>query len=304
MFDTAMTDELLATTRGPSPTRLRPPGRARGDPRLHRPRATGADGHRHAVVALGGGDRAGDEGRAGRGLPRRLPELPGERPRRRTRRPDTCTRAPSSSPPPSSTCRCSSSRASSGGSTARRSSSPRRRSAPSSRRRGASSSPSGRAASARCGRPRTSGTNPRRRGSSASPTPSRRWRCSQWRTPSGPTSSGRRGRRPDGHVLGVVGDGAVNGPVPPLLRPRSSDECAPVPWDARLHRTASAVAATRRQRPGSASPPRPTTGTVGASPPRCAPSTPRRAAATSPWYRSRPRSARGPPRPRSRRPDP
>jgi predicted TIM-barrel fold metal-dependent hydrolase len=41
-----------------------------------------------------------------------------------------------------------------------------------------------------------------------------------------------------------VGRDPVNGPVPPLLRPRSSDEYAPVPWDARLHRTATTVTAT------------------------------------------------------------
>jgi predicted TIM-barrel fold metal-dependent hydrolase len=41
-----------------------------------------------------------------------------------------------------------------------------------------------------------------------------------------------------------VGRDAVSGPIPPLLRPRSSDEYAPVPWDARLHRTAGTVAAT------------------------------------------------------------
>ena len=44
------------------------------------------------------------------------------------------------------------------------------------------------------------------------------------------------------HLLGVLGQPPVNA-VPPLLRPRSSDEYAPVPWDARLHR-AAAVATT------------------------------------------------------------
>jgi predicted TIM-barrel fold metal-dependent hydrolase len=41
-----------------------------------------------------------------------------------------------------------------------------------------------------------------------------------------------------------VGHDAVSGPVPPLLRPRASDEYAPVPWDARLQRTATGVAET------------------------------------------------------------
>ena len=59
------------------------------------------------------------------------------------------------------------------------------------------------------------------------------------RLPAGEAAAAR-----DGHVLGIVGRDAVNGPVPPLLRPRSSDEYAPVPWDTRLHRTASTVAAT------------------------------------------------------------
>ena len=53
----------------------------------------------------------------------------------------------------------------------------------------------------------------------------------------------------DGHLLGDVGQPTpVSAPVPPLLRPRSSDEYAPVPWDAPPAPRAVAATAAARTR--------------------------------------------------------
>ena len=99
---------------------------------------------------------------------------------------------------------------------------PRRRSGRSCPRRGASCSPSGRAVSARCGPPRTSGTRRWRPRSSASPTASPRWRCSRWRTPSAPTSSPPTARRPRPSRRGTSGARRLRCRLvtrPSLLRP-------------------------------------------------------------------------------------
>ena len=166
VFDTAITDELLATTRA---VRKRLDLDRPVDPQVilecialaqQAPTGTNAQSWRWVVVTEPATKAALAEIYRGGCLA--VPAA-GCGARRRTRRPAGCTRARCSSPRRSSRSRCSSSRASNGASTARRWSSRRRRSGRSSRRRGASSSRCGRAGSARCGRPRTSGTNGPRR---------------------------------------------------------------------------------------------------------------------------------------------
>ena len=220
------------------------PGRSRGDPRVHRARAAGA--HRRPTrrtwrwVVVTDADKKAALAEIYRGGCLTLPGA-AVRSRRRTRRPDACTRARCSWRRPSSdvpvlVIPCIERRLDG----AARSSSRRRRSGRSCRRRGASCSPSGRAVSARCGPPRTSGTRPRRREVLGIPdTVTQVAMFPVAHTIGTDFKRGDAAAAGDDHVLGAMGHDAVNGPVSPLLRPRSSDEYAPVPWDAQA-RTATA----------------------------------------------------------------